>query len=35
MFERLKDFLFGPAPERRYEPRIAAVDGTVQIDGET
>lgn len=35
MFERIKDFLFGPVPERRQEPRIAAVDGAVEIDGET
>ena len=35
MFERIKDFLFGPVPERRQEPRIVAVDGTVEIDGQT
>ncbi len=35
MFERIKDFLFGPVPERRQEPRIAAVDGSVEIDGQT
>ncbi len=35
MFERIKDFLFGPVPERRQEPRIAAVDGTVEIDGQS
>lgn len=35
MFERIKDFLFGPVPERRQEPRIAAVDGAVEIDGQT
>ena len=35
MFERIKDFLFGPVPERRREPRIAAVDGSVEIDGQT
>jgi len=34
MFERIKDFLFGPAPERRREPRIAAIDGSVEIDGQ-
>ena len=34
MFERIKDFLFGPVPERRQEPRIAAVDGTIEIDGQ-
>ena len=35
MFERIKDFLFGPVAERRQEPRIAAVDGSVEIDGQT
>ncbi len=35
MFERIKDFLFGAAPERRHEPRIAAVDGAIEIDGQT
>ena len=35
MIEILKDFLFGPVPERSQEPRIAAVDGTVQIDADT
>ncbi len=35
MFERIKDFLFGPVPERRQESRIVAVDGTVEIDGQT
>jgi hypothetical protein len=34
MFERIKDFLFGPTAERRQEPRIAAVDGAVEIDGQ-
>ena len=35
MLERIKDFLFGAAPERRHEPRIVAVDGAVEIDGRT
>ena len=35
MLERIKDFLFGAAPERRHEPRIVAVDGAVEIDGVT
>lgn len=35
MFERIKDLLYGPTPERRHEPRIAAVDGAVEIDGQT
>ena len=35
MFERLEDFRLGATPERRQEPRIAAIDGAVEIDGET
>ncbi len=35
MIERIKDFLFGASPERRHEPRIAAVDGAIEIDGQT